>query len=201
MTRLQGMLYNYLAGQDPDRYCWGGGVTCLDPPLCFARYCPRTFYGKPASRCGASPVRTNPSSAPSLPCCCRKSCGGARRRRANTGASQPVRCDVGASVGRQGSFPSRTRWAAAGRRSFPPLDPAPGKAVAGALVADSKQPLSRQSLADVPARVQQALGKPLSRSTGWRILAPAAIKPWRSQYWIFPRDPPFAEQAGPLLDL
>src|SRR5713101_5114052 len=201
MTRLQGMLYNYLAGKDPDRYCWGGGVTCLDPPLCFARYFPRTFYGKPASRCGARPVRTNPSSATSLPCCCRKSCGWAMRRRANTWASQPVRCDVGASVGRQGSFPSRTRWDEAGRRIFPPLDHAQVKALAGELVAESKQPLSRQSLADVTARVQQALGKPISRSTVWRILATDAIKPWRYQYWIFPRDPHFAEKAGPILDL
>jgi DDE superfamily endonuclease len=194
-------LYNYLAGKDPDRYCWGGGVTCLDPPLCFARYFPRTFYGKPASRCGARPVRTNPSSATSLPCCCRKSCGWAMRRRANTWASQAVRCDVGASVGRQGSFPSRTRWDEAGRRIFPPLDRAQVKAVACELVAESKQPLSRQSLADVTARVQQALGKPISRSTVWRILATDAIKPWRYQYWIFPRDPHFAEKAGPILDL
>jgi DDE superfamily endonuclease len=73
--------------------------------------------------------------------------------------------------------------------------------VACARVAESKQPLSRQSLADVTARVQQALGKPISRSTVWRILATDAIKPWRYQYWIFPRDPHFAEKAGPILDL
>jgi hypothetical protein len=75
------------------------------------------------------------------------------------------------------------------------------KAVACELVAETKQPLSRQSLADVTARAQHVLAKPLSRSTVWRILQTDAIKPWRYKYWIFPRDPYFAEKAGPILDL
>jgi hypothetical protein len=81
------------------------------------------------------------------------------------------------------------------------LDHALVKAVACELVSQSKQPLSRQSLADITARAQTALGKPISRSTVWRILDRDAIKPWRYQYWIFPRDPQFAEKAGPILDL
>jgi len=35
----------------------------------------------------------------------------------------------------------------------------------------------------------------------WHILETDAIKPWRYKYWIFPRDPHFAEKAGPILDL
>ena len=84
---------------------------------------------------------------------------------------------------------------------FPPLDQALVKAVACELVAETKQPLSRQSLADVTTRAQHTLAKPISRSTVWRILATDAIKPWRYKYWIFPRDPHFAEKAGPILDL
>src|ERR687888_1029628 len=84
---------------------------------------------------------------------------------------------------------------------FPPLDHALVKAVACELVAETKQPLSRQSLADVTTRAQHTLAKPISRSTVWRILATDAIKPWRYKYWIFPRDPHFAEKAGPILDL
>jgi hypothetical protein len=68
-------------------------------------------------------------------------------------------------------------------------------------VAETTQPLSRQSLADVSARVCNALGKAISRSTVWRILATDAIKPWRHKYWSFPRDPHFAAKAGPILDL
>jgi hypothetical protein len=73
--------------------------------------------------------------------------------------------------------------------------------VACELVAETKQPLRRQSLADVTARAQKALGKPISRSTVWRLLHTDAIKPWRYKYWIFPRAPQFAEKAGPILDL
>jgi hypothetical protein len=75
------------------------------------------------------------------------------------------------------------------------------KAVACELIAETQQPLSRQSLADVTVRVRTVLGEPISRSTVWRILATDAIKPWRYKYWIFPRDPAFAEKAGPILDL
>jgi len=90
---------------------------------------------------------------------------------------------------------------AAARSLFPPLDEAVVKATACELVAQTKQPLSRQSLADVTARAQQALSKPISRSTVWRILDRDALKPWQFKYWIFPRDPRFAEKAGPILDL
>ena len=75
------------------------------------------------------------------------------------------------------------------------------KATACELVAQTKQPLSRQSLADVTDRARQALNKPISRTTVWRILDGDAIKPWQYRYWIFPRDPRFVEKAGPILDL
>lgn len=89
----------------------------------------------------------------------------------------------------------------AARQFFPPLEQALVKAVACERVAETHQPLSRQSLADLTARVEHALGKPISRSTVWRILDTDAIKPWRYKYWIFPRDPHFVEKAGPILDL
>jgi hypothetical protein len=89
----------------------------------------------------------------------------------------------------------------AARLRFPPLDQAVVKATACELVAQTKQPLSRQSLADVTDRARQALNKPISRTTVWRILDSDAIKPWQYKYWIFPRDPRFVEKAGPILDL
>jgi hypothetical protein len=51
------------------------------------------------------------------------------------------------------------------------------------------------------ARATTALGRSISPSTVWRILDADAIKPWRYRYWIFPRDPDFAEKAGRVLDL
>lgn len=44
-------------------------------------------------------------------------------------------------------------------------------------------------------------GPAVSASTLWRILDRDALKPWRHQSWLFPRDPRFAEKAGRVLDL
>jgi len=68
------------------------------------------------------------------------------------------------------------------------------KAIACEMVYETKLPLSRQSLADVTARAGAALVQPISRSTVWRILDADAIKPWQYTYWIFPRDPQFADK-------
>ena len=57
------------------------------------------------------------------------------------------------------------------------------------VVAETEEPLSRQSLADLVRRAQATLGKKISRSTVWRMLHEAAIKPWQYEHWIFPRDP------------
>jgi DDE superfamily endonuclease len=61
--------------------------------------------------------------------------------------------------------------------------------------------LSRLSTTDLADRASTALGRAISPSTIWRILDSDAIKPWRYEYWIFPRDPRFAEKAGRILDL
>lgn len=111
------------------------------------------------------------------------------------------RCNDGVAGGQRVIFPSKITQDGAARPIFPPLDHALVKASACELVAETTQPLSRQSLADVTARARHVLGKPISRSTVWRILTTDDIKPWRYKYWIFPRDPRFAEKAGPILDL
>jgi hypothetical protein len=89
----------------------------------------------------------------------------------------------------------------AARPPFPPHDAAVVKAIACEAVAQTGLPLSRQSLDDLTTRAHYALGKPISRSTVWRILDGDTIKPWRYEHWIFPRDPRFAEKAGVVLDL
>ena len=68
-------------------------------------------------------------------------------------------------------------------------------------VAETGLPFSRQSLTDLTGRVEQALGKSMSRSTVWRLLHEDGLKPWQYEHWIFPRDPAFAAKAGPILDL
>jgi DDE superfamily endonuclease len=75
------------------------------------------------------------------------------------------------------------------------------QALACEVVAETEQPLSRQSLADLTDRAKRTLDKPISRSTVWRVLHEGAIKPWQYDHWIFPRDRAFAEKAAPILDL
>jgi hypothetical protein len=87
------------------------------------------------------------------------------------------------------------------RLLFPPLDQALIHAMACEVIAETEEPLSRQSLADLVRRARVTLDKKISRSTVWRMLHEAAIKPWQHEHWIFPRDPRFAEKAGPILDL
>jgi len=84
---------------------------------------------------------------------------------------------------------------------FPPLDQALIHAMACERIAETEEPLSRQSLGDLVRRSQTTLGKAISRSTVWRMLHEAAIKPWQYGHWLFPKDPRFAEKAGPILDL
>src|SRR4029450_13346477 len=100
-----------------------------------------------------------------------------------------VRCAVGDTVGPRGTFPWTTSQDGSARLCFPPLDHALVKAVACELVAETQQPLSRQSLADVTARVRTVLGTAISRSTVRRVLDTDAITPWRDQDWIFLGEP------------
>lgn len=89
----------------------------------------------------------------------------------------------------------------AARPLFPPMDRAIVIATACQSVAETGEPLSRQSLADLTRRVNRLLDDPMSKSTVWRTLDQDAIKPWQYEHWIFPRDPQFRKKASPILDL
>jgi len=112
-----------------------------------------------------------------------------------------TRCETGVVAG-----PARiSRWPIGRGRGvspvFPPSDQATVRAVACELAHEAGQPLSRQSVADVTYRVRQSLECEISRSTVWRWLDQAALKPWRYRYWLFPRDPDFFAKAARVLDL
>ena len=63
-------------------------------------------------------------------------------------------------------------------------------------------PLSRFSRAELRRYVLAAgIVAEISGMTIWRWLREDAIRPWNHRSWIFPRDPAFAEKAGPVLDL
>ena len=107
----------------------------------------------------------------------------------------------GDAAGRPASFPGKIVLAPAVRRVFPPAERAEVTAVACERTRESGQPLSRQSVEDVRRRVVASHDISMSRSTVWRLLGQAAIKPWQYRYWIFPRDPQFVSKASRVLDL
>ena len=111
------------------------------------------------------------------------------------------RYNGGEVAGPAAIFPSRICPGVGASPLFPPLDQALIHALACEVIAETEEPLSRQSLADLVRRSQATLGKKISRSTVWRMLHEAAIKPWQYEHWLFPKDPRFAEKAGPILDL
>ena len=178
-----------------------GCLPCVVPYRATVLSSHRRFWSRLNRWPGNGPFRTSCGNGPPWFCSCLTNRWCPTVRRHSGCSSIRVQYAVGDTVGARGTFPWKTSRDGAARRIFPPLDHALVKAVACELVAETRQPLSRQSLADVTARTRNALGKPISRSTVWRILDTDAIKPWRYKYWIFPRDLHFAEKAGPILDL
>lgn len=76
------------------------------------------------------------------------------------------------------------------------------KAIACELPSKFGLPLSRFSREDLRRYVlASGLVAHISGVTIWRWLRADAIRPWSHRSWIFPRDPLFAEKAGPVLDL
>ncbi len=112
-----------------------------------------------------------------------------------------IGCGAGDAAGHSAISRWRTNQGAGESSIFPPLDRALVQAIACELIYKTEQPLSRQSVWDLTWRARAALRKPISPSTVWRILHDADLKPWRYEYWIFPRDPRFAEKAEVILDL
>ncbi len=70
------------------------------------------------------------------------------------------------------------------------------------LPAQSGVPLSRWSSSELAREaITRGIVERISGVTVWRWLSEDAIKPWQHRSWIFPRDPCFAQRAGPILDL
>ena len=122
-------------------------------------------------------------------------------KRASGWACTRSRYSGGGDGGRLGIFPWKIDRGAAARTAFPPLERSVVQAIACEVIFETERPLSRQSLADLTDRARTALHRSISRATVWRILHTAALKPWRFDYWIFPRDPDFVEKAAVILDL
>lgn len=85
---------------------------------------------------------------------------------------------------------------------FPPRIVVAVKALACELPSKLGLPLSRFSGEEIKRYVvDSGIVASISGITIWRWLSADAIKPWQYRSWIFPRDPQFANKAGPILDL
>ena len=155
---------------------------------------------RPSRPCPAELWRSRPSNAFGLCCFFMSSPPWETTKRPRRSDCPLDKYNVGEVAGPLAISPSKIVPVVAERPLFPPLDQALIQAMACEVVAQTKEPLSRQSLADLVRRARATLGKKISRSTMWRMLHEAAIKPWQYEHWIFPRDPRFAEKAGPILD-
>ena len=86
--------------------------------------------------------------------------------------------------------------------AFPPSLVVQVKALACELPHTLGLPLSRLSIQEIRQHViSQGLIAEISGATLWRWLSSDALRPWQHRSWIFPRDPNFADKAGPILDL
>jgi hypothetical protein len=94
------------------------------------------------------------------------------------------------------------RHGQAGRGAFPPSDPVEVVSLATQKPAARHCPATRWSIDDwVAARRPQPAAPAMSRSTLWRILDDAALKPHRSVYGLNSHAPDFDTKARSLCDL
>jgi len=89
-----------------------------------------------------------------------------------------------------------------GRGAFPPAAQVTVVAIATSKPADYYCTATRWSLDDIAtALIHQAAAHAMSRSTIWRILDDADLKPHRSVYWLNSHDPAFEAKAQAICHL
>ena len=87
------------------------------------------------------------------------------------------------------------------RSAFPPAERVDVLAMATRKPATYHCPATRWSLDDLVAALSQHRLRPLSRSSIWRILEEADLKPHRSVYWLNSHDPDFESKAQDICQL
>jgi hypothetical protein len=178
-----------------------GLASCLAPHLTIDRRFPSRSSRNVEVSSVAAPSRSPNTGGLDWPSCSAKPRPCPTSWRGPSWSCIPTPYVSGGAAGLRANSPWTISRDAGESSISPPRDQAVVKAIACEAVSQTRLPLSRLSSADLAARASTALGKAISPSTVWRILDADAIKPWRYEYWIFPRDPLFAEKAGRVLDL
>src|SRR6516165_3324713 len=159
-----------------------GSAPCLGPYLPTAPCFPLTSSPGPGKRSATGRSGSNCVNGPRWCFSCTNTRACPTSRPANGLTSIRIRCATGGGAGRGVTSPWMMSRGGAANPAFPPLDEAIVKSLACDLVAQTQQPLSRQSLADLTDRAAAALQKSISRSTVWRVLHADALKPWQYEY-------------------
>jgi hypothetical protein len=90
----------------------------------------------------------------------------------------------------------------AGRGAFPPWEQVDVVSIASSQTSDHQCTATRWSRDDIAATyLNEAHAQALSRSTIWRILYDADLKPQRSVYWLHSHDPDFDAKARDICQL
>ena len=95
----------------------------------------------------------------------------------------------------------RMHHARVARSAFPPSERVEVLSMATRKPATLHCPATRWSLDDLVAALPQQRLQPLSRSSIWRILEEADLKPHRSVYWLNSHDPDFEAKAADIIGL
>lgn len=96
----------------------------------------------------------------------------------------------------------RTPRAPVGRGVFPPQDRVAVISLASESTAAHACPATRWTLDDLARKlVNEAAAEAMSRTTVWRILRDADLKPHRSVYWLNSHDPDFDTKAKAICGL
>jgi transposase len=89
-----------------------------------------------------------------------------------------------------------------GRGAFPPSERIDVLSLATSTPADHHRPVTRWSLDDMAAVLRDhARARAMSRSTLWRVLDEADLKPHRCVYWLNSHDPEFDAKARDICTL
>ena len=145
--------------------------------------------------------RIETSSAPSWSCSPPRGCPTTSSRPAWTARAR-LSANGASASSTNAWLASRRSHAAGAQPAFPSNVVIEVNRIACERSMDVGVPVARWSLPDLRREVlARGLVATVSGTTLWRWLDADAIRPWRHRSWLFPRDPRFAEWAGPVLDL
>jgi len=181
-------------------------TTNMEVQSCHSILLPDSVYGRAIGNgwrplSGSVPHLSETCSAPAFSCCVLIAFRIGRSNENSTPASTPLYAGVG-DTSKKVWTDSKIVHALAGRRFFPPQEQHKIVALATRPPAEDGVPITHWSAADLAqATVKNGIVASISRTTVWRLLDQAAIKPHRWHYWLNSPDPHFETKMLNIVSL